>query len=190
MKYINRQNPLFSACGLNCGLCPQYKNHSDGKFKCPGGAGGGFSQAHPSCGVLSCSQRKCVEYCCYCDEYPCKRYDGADLTDSFITHKNQFKDFEKFKSIGIDAYRAEMDEKMNILETLLNNYNDGRRKSFFCAAVNLLDLRDIKSVMKRIAAETKPDSTLKERAAVAASLFNEMADKKAVSLKLRKKAKS
>ena len=190
MKYSNRQYPLFSACGLNCGLCPQYKNYSDGKFKCPGCAGEGFSEAHPACGVLSCSQKKGVEYCCDCDEYPCKRYNGADLSDSFITHKNQLKDFDKLKAIGLDAYKAEIDEKMNILEILLNNYNDGRRKSFFCVAVNLLDLCDIKAVMNRIAAGTTPDSTLKEKATVAASLFIEMADTKAVSLKLRKRVKS
>jgi hypothetical protein len=190
MKYSNRQYPLFSACGLNCGLCPQYKNYNNGKFKCPGCAGEGFSEAHPACGVLSCSQKKGVEYCCYCDEYPCKKYDGADLTDSFITHKNQFKDFDKLKAIGIDAYKAEMDEKMDILEILLSNYNDGRRKSFFCVAVNLLDLCDIKTVMNRIAAEIKPDWTLKEKAAAAARLFNEMADINVVSLKLRKNVAS
>ena len=93
MEYKTRQYALFSACGLNCGLCPRY--HTNGKSRCPGCAGEGFSMAHPPCRVLSCSQRKGIEYCYLCDEYPCKKYDGVDLSDSFITHKNQFLDFEK-----------------------------------------------------------------------------------------------
>jgi len=34
MEYKQREYPLFSACGLNCGLCPRY--HTDGISKCPG----------------------------------------------------------------------------------------------------------------------------------------------------------
>jgi len=186
MEYKTRSYPLFSACGLNCGLCPQYYKHAGGKFKCPGCAGEGFSQAHPACGILSCCQRKDLEYCCYCDEFPCKKYDGADLSDSFITHKNQFKDFDKFKNIGLDVYKSEMEEKMSILENLLQNYNDGRRKSLFCTAVNLLDLCDINSVMERIPAEIEPDAALKAKAAIAVRLFEKIAAQRGVSLKLRK----
>jgi hypothetical protein len=76
---------------------------------------------------------------------------------------------------------------MDILEGLLKSCNDGRRKGFFCITVNLLDLCDVKSVMERIYAELKPDATLKEKAAVAAHLFNEMAAQRGIILKLRKK---
>lgn len=31
MKNFNRENPLFSLCGLNCGLCTMYLDHY-----CPG----------------------------------------------------------------------------------------------------------------------------------------------------------
>lgn len=122
-----RSYPLFSACGLNCGLCPQY--HTSGKSKCPGCAGKDFLASHPPCGVLSCCQRYGHEYCFQCKEYPCQKYNGVDRTDSFITHKNQFRDLDKAKN-NINAYQAELDEKVAILQELLTNYNDGRRKSF------------------------------------------------------------
>ena len=172
---------MFSACGLNCGLCPRY--HTDGDSRCPGCAGEGFSDVHPPCGVLSCAQRKGVDYCFECDEYPCPKYDGVDGSDSFITHLNQFKDLDKAKTIGMPAYKAELDEKVRILETLLRDYNDGRRKSFFCLAVNLIELKDLRALMAQL---PDPLDSIKVKAKIAADLFKELAEKRGITLTLRK----
>ena len=184
MEYQARKYPLFSACGLNCGLCPRY--HTEGASRCPGCAGEGFQAVHPPCGVLSCCQRKGLEYCYLCGEYPCKKYDDAGLSDSFITHKKQFHDLDKAKKIGIDAYAAELNQKVEILEELLKNYNDGRRKGFFCLAVNLLELYDIKQIMGQISSEIETNAPLKAKAAAVVRLFEKTADEKGVVLKLRK----
>jgi len=149
-------------------------------------AGKGFSEVHPPCGVLSCCQRKGFEYCFECEEFPCKKYDGADDTDSFVTHMNQFRDMEKAKLMGMDAYAAELNEKVKLLKILLKSYDNGRRKSFYCAAVNLLDFQDVKAVMKQIESEIGTETSLKTKATIAARLFGEMADKREISLKLRK----
>ena len=116
MTYKTRTYPEFASCGLNCGLCPRY--YTVGSSRCPGCAGDGFSKVHPPCGVLSCCQRKGLEYCFECDEYPCPKYDGADETDSFITHKNQYRDMDKVKQIGMNTYSAELNEKIGILKQL------------------------------------------------------------------------
>jgi hypothetical protein len=76
------------------------------------------------------------------------------------------------------------------LEELLESYNDGCRKSFFCTAVNLLELQDVESVMTKIAVETKSSGTVKEKAKIAERAFQDMADKRDVSLKLRKTQES
>jgi len=172
MQYKIRKEPLFAACGLNCGLCPRY--YTAGSSRCPGCAGEGFSKVHPPCGILSCCQRKELEGCWDCDEYPCKKYEGADLADSFITHKNQFSDIDKIRQNGFENYIAELKEKVKILEELLEKHDNGRRKSFFCLAVNLLDLNDIKVVMKRINKEN------------AVRLFEEIAERNNITLKLRR----
>jgi hypothetical protein len=187
MEYQQRKYPQFSACGLNCGLCPRY--YTSGTSRCPGCAGDGFLTKHPKCGVLSCSQRKHLEYCYQCDEFPCKKYDGADQSDSFISHLNQLKDLEKAKNIGMDAYSEELNEKIAILETLLENYDDGRRKSFFCTALNLLELQNIKNAVAQIELEVCPEQSIKERTATAVRLFQTIADKQGISLSLRKKQK-
>lgn len=179
-----RQYPLFAACGLNCGLCPRHQ--TDGANKCPGCAGEGFLTKHPSCGILSCCQRHGLEYCLLCDEYPCKKYDGADLSDSFIVH-NTLKNFDKAMNRGMDAYKSELDEKVELLQVLLKNYNDGRRKNFFCVSVNLLELQDVKTVMEQIKEQTQSITPIKEKSAIAVRLFQAMADTRNIILKLRKK---
>ena len=180
-----RKYSLFSTCGLNCGLCPYY--HTDGSSKCPGCGGENFTKKHCSCSIFSCNQRKGMEYCYHCDEYPCKKYDKWKK-DSFITHRNMMKDFEKVNRVGMNEYKKELNQKMKILIELLKNYNDGRRKSFFCIAVNLLELNDIKSVMKQIKKDTKSgDLNIKEKSIISVKLFETMANEKDIALKLNKK---
>lgn len=187
MEYQQREYPLFSACGLNCGLCSRYQ--MDGVSKCPGCCGKDFLTKHPTCGLLSCTQRKGLEYCYQCNEFPCKKYDGADQSDSFITHLHQISDLEKAKELGIDIYKQELNEKIELLELLLTNYNDGRRKSLFCIAVNLLEIEDLRHVIKQIKTQIQPNMQLKEKAAIAVGLLNEIAEQRNISLKLRKNKK-
>lgn len=184
VEYTQREYPMFSACGLNCGLCPRYQ--MEGASQCPGCAGKGFSAQHPKCGVLSCSQRKGVAYCFQCAEYPCKRYDGADKADSFITHLHQLKDLEKAKAVGMENYRIQLDEKIKLLEYLLAQYNDGRKKSFYCVAVNLLELTDIQDVLQQIENTPIKQAPAKEKAAAVADLLREKAAARNISLQLRK----
>ncbi len=192
MNDYRREYPLFSLCGLNCGLCPRY--HTDGASRCPGCGGEGFSKKHPTCGVISCSLRHGgVQYCFLCAEYPCEKLAKADRTDSFITHRNMQADFARAGSGGMEAYRQELEKKVSLLQELLAQYNDGRRKSFFCLAVNLLPLADVQAVMKQLAADLppggKPDDAVarKKKAAQAVALFQARAEQRGIPLVLNKK---
>ncbi len=181
MKNYRREYPLFSLCGLNCGLCPIH-HMPEG---CPGCGGG---EGHQSCGVIRCSQSHGnVEYCCQCIEYPCEKYQDTMRYDHFIPCRNVDRDFSRMLSGGPEAYRAMMDEKTCFLRRLLDGYNDGRKKTFFCTAVNLLELEDIRTVMDLLDREAAPQAPLKERAALAVKLFQDMADIRGISLKLIRK---
>ena len=130
---------------------------------CPGCGGG---EGNQSCKIARCSiEYNGAQYCFQCSEYPCEKYDHIDDFDSFITHRNRKSDMEKAKCLGIDAYNAEQEEKANILEVLLSNYNDGRKKTLFCVAVNLLELQDLQTVLKEIGSNPDMETmTLKEKA--------------------------
>jgi len=93
---------------------------------------------------------------------------------------------DKAKAIGIEAYRAEQNAKIQLLEHLLANYDDGRRKSFFCLAVNLFELADGQAILEQLACEVDPAAPIKEKAKAAAGLFQAAADDKGMILKLRK----
>lgn len=183
MKNFNRENPLFSLCGLNCGLCTMYLDHY-----CPGCGGGEGNQA---CKIAKCSiQRGKVEYCFQCGEFPCEYYSDIDEYDSFITHLNRRKDLARAEEIGTDQYMEIMSEKSAVLKHLLENYNAGRQKSFFCTAVNLLEQDDLRTVMSAIALETGSDTlTLKERSASAVKIFKDMGKQRGMELTLRRKPK-
>lgn len=180
MKNFIRDDLNFSLCGLNCALCTM---KLDGY--CPGCGGGVGNQG---CQIARCSiENGGFEYCSECGKYPCSKYDGISEFDSFITHRNQILDMAKMKRIGVDAYRLEIDRKLQILTYLLDNYNDGRKKTFFSLAVNLLDLPDNESVIQQIKKQTVKEMTVKEKATVAVECFECLAKQKGIILKMNKK---
>lgn len=185
MKNFNREYPLFALCGLNCGLCPMHHMENP----CPGCGGG---EGNQSCAIARCSiGRGGIAFCSDCPEFPCARYDGLTDYDSFLSHQNMIRDLRKAGDMGLAAYRAELEEKMEILKQLLKDYNDGRRKTFFCTAVNLLGLADVRRAMEEIreAVEAEQAQGVKERAEIAVLCFKRLADSRGISLKLRKKPK-
>lgn len=179
MKNFKRENLMFSLCGLNCGLCPMNLNQY-----CPGCGGG---EGNQSCSIAKCSlQHGNIEYCFLCENYPCERYENIDKYDSFITHQHQKQDMEKIKGLGIELYSAKQQRKKVLLTHLLNTYNDGRKKTLFCVAVNLLELDELENIINELDENTSA-LALKERAAHAVRLLQAASGKKGIVLKLRKK---
>ena len=178
MKDFHRDHPQFSQCGLNCLLCPMQL----GGY-CPGCGGG---EGNQSCAVARCGlDHGGVEYCFQCGEFPCARYEREDAYDSFITHRNRLVDLERAQRDGIEAYQAEQRERCELLGVLLERCNDGRRKTLFSLAANLLELEDLREIMERLAWEAS-GLPIKERAGRAAALCKEAAARRGVELRLRK----
>lgn len=183
MKDFTRDNQFFSLCGLNCGLCPM---SLDGR--CPGCGGG---EGNQSCAIARCSMRHSnVAYCAQCGEFPCRFYAAGDPYDSFVSHRNRRRDFEKAFHMGIEAYTTEQKIRTKILKYLLDHYNDGRRKTLFCFAANLFELEDLRAVVRQLVDDTTAvDISLKQRADYAAKLFRKAAAEKGIDLKPRRKPK-
>lgn len=177
MKGFQRNNPLFSLCGLNCGLCSMHL----------GGHCGGCGFGNQSCPLARCSlEHGAIEYCFQCAEYPCKKYEQIDEYDSFITHQRRKSDLRKAQQGGIAAYIAEQERKAEMLAYLLEQYNDGRKKTLFCLAVNLLEAAELQEIIRQADAETL-NLPVREKAACISALFQQCADKNGIVLKLRRK---
>lgn len=181
MKGFTRKVTSFSLCGLSCLLCSM---HLGGH--CPGCGGGPGNQ---SCAIAKCSlQHGQPDFCWQCQEYPCPRYDGFDDYDSFLPHRCRQRDIAQAQAMGLGPYLEQLEEKRCILDTLLDRYNDGRRKTFFLTAVSLLDLDVLRQAMAQISSASEtPDLTTRAKAAV--TLLQDAADQHGISLKLIKKPK-
>ena len=183
MKGFTRAETHFSLCGLNCALCSMKL----GGY-CPGCGGGAGNQ---SCALARCSlEHDGIQFCWECSEYSCARYDGFDEGDSFVPHRSRKQDIASARKMGLEAYLAQLEEKRAILDALLADYNDGRRKTLFTTAVYLLPLENLRAVMTSLNSQPElTGQTIKERASAAAGLLQEAADRRDISLKLNKKPK-
>ena len=180
MKGFEREDLLFSLCGLNCGLCPM---KLDGH--CPGCGGGAGNQ---SCKIARCSlEHGSPAYCFQCGEFPCGRYEGIDEYDSFITHQKRLADMERARAAGLADYQAELRERQELLNYFLANCNDGRRKTLFYLAANLLSPKALQEAREPAAAMA--EQSPKERGTQTAALLQASAAREGVLLKLRRKPK-
>ena len=192
MKEYSRNTPQFSLCGLNCCLCPRFR--TTGSSRCPGCGGTAFYEKHPACGVISCSLRHDgVAYCFECSAYPCGRYTGLNDKDSFITYKHVPMDMDTAKDVGLETYLDQLSKKSHVLDILLDEWDSGRLKSYFCLAVNLLPLADLEIAMSEQAHMKQTlgtDSALNSGNAnygkIAKEYFDTLAAAKGISLQLRR----
>jgi hypothetical protein len=81
-----------------------------------------------------------------------------------------------------------LEENIRILEYLLQNFNDGRSKAFYCTAVNLMDLPLLKLIINQINEEiATSDMPLKNQIDRIIHMFELQAAAINIDLKLKKK---
>jgi hypothetical protein len=194
MREYIRETPQFSLCGLNCCLCPRFR--TTGSSRCPGCGGPSFHEKHPACGIISCSQRHDgVEYCFQCKEYPCDRYTGPNEKDSFITYRHVPLDMDTAKNIGLDTYLEQLSKKSCILDILLDEWDNGRQKSYYCLVVNLLSHADLEIAMSELSKReqlqgadpaTNATSVPALKGKIAKEYFDTLTAGRGISLQLRR----
>ncbi len=178
----------IGCCGIDCGLCPRF--YTKGDSACPGCGGPNFKNKHPTCGVLSCCAIKNgFEVCSECKDYQCKRFESESAGyDSFVTHQKMFVNLEDIRNKGIEQFIENQKIRMNILNDLLANHDDGRAKSFFCIACTLLPIDKLREVHE-FAQDRNNNTALKERCKLLRDFLTKIADSLSVDLKLKKKNK-
>ncbi|MDD5065896.1 MAG: DUF3795 domain-containing protein [bacterium] len=190
MAIQRKKYPTVACCGLDCGLCPAY--HSSGKSRCPGCCGPDFSEKHPSCSIITCCiKQKNLETCAECDEFPCTKIDKWDMGDSFISHKKALINLRYIKKNGMKAFVEQQKKRMTVLKELLNRYNEGRSKSYYCIAAALLSISSLKEALKKTRQRIKDKkinpNDIKVKSVILKDHLDDAAKKEGVDLKLRKK---
>lgn len=189
-EYPLKKYPIVGACGLNCGLCPRY--HAEGTSRCPGCCGPDFEQKHPSCGFITCCvKQRNLETCAQCADWTdCERVakvlEAARGQDSFISYHPVPANFAFVQEKGIEEFvRVEM-EKQKLLGYLLDNYNDGRSKSFYCTSCQLMPMGRLKEALAEAEAKITADIGIKEKARLVRAAISNLADALKLNLRLRK----
>ncbi len=73
---------------------------SEGRCSCREGSG------PPSCGMRKCAQKRGVEVCAFCNDYPCRRIEGMAKGYAMM-----LADAKRMREIGLDAWIAEQEER-------------------------------------------------------------------------------
>jgi len=189
-KYPFKKYPIVGACGLSCSLCPRY--YTEGKSRCPGCCGPDFWQKRPGCGfIICCVKQRHLETCAECVDWAeCEKVarllDSAKHHDSFLSHKPLATNFAFIQKYGIEEFaRLEM-EKQKFLRHLINNYDEGRSKSFYCISCQLIPLDKLKEALADAETKITGDTESKEKAKLVRAAISNLADGLQIDLKLRK----
>jgi len=189
-KYPLKKYPIVGACGLNCGLCPRY--YTEGTSRCPGCCGPGFCQKMPGCGFITCCvKQKGLEICAECVDFAgCERVarllDSANYQNSFLSHRPIAANFAFIQKNGIEEFARLEIEKLEFLKYLLNTYNEGRSKSFYCTSCQLIPLDKLKEALADAEIKITEDTGIKEKAKIVRAAISNVADTLQIDLKLRK----
>jgi hypothetical protein len=185
-----KRYPMVGACGLDCGLCPRY--HTSGQSRCPGCCGPGFGQKHPSCGFITCCvKQRGLETCAQCADWDdCERLarvlEAAKSQDSFISYRPLPANLAFIREDGIAEFVGREKVKMEFLDKLISNYDEGRSKGFYCTSCQLLPLDKLKAALAEAKAKMAEDADIKEKARLVRAAINKLADSLKIDLKLRK----
>jgi hypothetical protein len=186
--------PTLGCCGLDCGLCPRY--YTVGASRCPGCVGPDFFNKHPSCGYITCCvKKKGLEVCAQCDEFPCPKFASWlgkwELGDSFLTYQKIKPNLYFIKEQGLNKFLNQQKKRIKLLARMLQDFDDGRSKSFHCIAATLLPVVELESLLgeagRKLKAGKAESGDNKTRAEILRELLNDFAAKGGVELKLRHK---
>ena len=187
IKYQTKKYPTIGICGLDCGLCPRY--YTVGASRCPGCAGPDFFNKHPSCSFITCCvKKKGLEVCAECSEFPCSKfksneeYQQLKESSSYPSYKKVMPNLNFIKEHRIEKFIGQQKKRIKLLETMIENFDDGRSRSFFCRAATLLRLIDLKSSLDKATQKIKTDNIkqndVKNKAKILKAILNEIALKK------------
>jgi len=183
--------PTIGVCGLDCGLCPRY--YTEGASRCPGCGGPNFLNKHPSCSFITCCVKKNnFEVCAFCSAFPCSKFktdkeiQQFEGSSSYPPYKKIILNLNYIKDYGIEKFIDKQKKRIRLLEKLLQNYDDGRSKSFFCKAAALLDINSLEDSLNKALQKIKSfkisSSDIKLKAKIIKDILNESALKEKIVL--------
>lgn len=181
--------PEIGVCGLSCRLCPGYVMKT--KSRCPG-CKTKWRLGGP-CSLLHCATKRNVEFCGDCKESKaCEKWKRhramGKKQDSFKCYQKLEDDIICIQKYGLAEFRRAQKAREKLLWKMLNNFNEGRSKSYYCLVATIFKTEEIEKALKEAKNQSK-NLNIKEKAKLLHSIFDGIAQKKKYCLKLRPKNK-
>jgi hypothetical protein len=178
--------PTIGCCGLDCGLCPRY--YTVGPSRCPGCCGSDFFNKRPSCSFITCCvKKKGLETCAECSSFPCSKfksdeeYQQLEGSSSYPPNKKVMSNLNFIKENGVKKFIDQQQRRIRLLEIMIENFDDGRSRSFFCKVAALLDLTGLQSSLNKATQEIKTErirqNDVKIKAKILKAILSEIASK-------------
>jgi hypothetical protein len=182
-KRPTKQYPTIGVCGLDCGLCPRF--YTVGLSRCPGCAGSGFYDKHPTCSFITCCvKNKSFEVCSDCSDFPCAKFKSAEEykqvkeSSSYPPYKKVLPNLYFIKEHGIKKFMEQQNKRIKLLETMIGRFDDGRSRSFFCKAAIFNDLTALANSIEKATKIIKTDKIkqidMKRKASILKTIINEI----------------
>jgi len=180
--------PEIGICGLSCRLCPWF--HKEGENRC-GGCKSEFRMT-AGCPFITCAvKRKGIEFCWDCEESDTcpkwkKHREFSKAHDTFKCYQKLEDDIAFILKNGVDEFENSQKIREKILADMLQEFNEGRSKNFYCVAATVMEIEELKGALAK-ARKVSKGLEIKAKSKVLHCILDEIAKKKNYCLKLRKK---
>jgi len=184
---MDMQRVEVGICGLSCRLCPMF--HTNTENRCAGCKSS--ARIAVGCPFITCAvKKKGIEFCWQCKESnTCQKWkkhrEVGKEHDSFKSYQKLEDDILFISQHGVREYEKQQKIREQLLVEMLNEYNDGRSKSYYCIAATVLKIDELQEVLQNAKEQTK-DMVIKQKAKALHSFLERVANEKGYLLKLRK----
>ena len=143
------------------------------------------------CRFITCAiKKKEIEFCWQCEESEtCEKWskhrETGKKADSFKCYQTLEDDISFIQENGVDEFKKVQQYREQLLKEMLNNFNEGRSKSYYCIAATVFEIRELATALSQAKKESEK-LDINERAKILHSILNEIAKRKHYLLKLRK----
>ena len=143
------------------------------------------------CPFITCAvKRKGIEFCWHCrEQHTCERWrkhrKQGKSRDSFVSYQRLEDNIAFVAESGFDAFVAAQEDRKRLLAIMVDQFNDGHSKSFYCIAAAVMEPQEIESALCEARdADTGKDA--RSKAAMLRSILDRIGAEKGYLLKLRK----
>jgi hypothetical protein len=132
-------------------------------------------------------KNKNLEVCAECSDFPCAKfkseeeYQQVKESSSYPSYKKVMPNFNFIKEYGIVKFIEQQKKRIQLLETMIENFDDGRSRSFFCKTAAFLDVpilkKSIKKANRKIQMEKINQNDVKGKVKILKAILNWQCDR-------------